>query len=362
MRMLVISDYLDTQAVRPEAELMMRLAGEGVRIDIITFAGSAYESAFKEAGIGLYFNHPRKKLDWRFIRFLRNLCVKNDYQFFYLFNSKAIINGILAAAKLSVKVILYRGYTGNIHWYDPSAYVKYLHPRVDKIVCLAQSIKDYLDEQPFFNAEKTITINKGHDPAWYSNITPADLGEFAIGKGKFVLACMANARKFKGIKYLLQATRQWEEFSDLYLLLIGRDMAKGHLHKLIEESPIRDRIVTTGWRDDVLSILASVDVFVLPSITGEATTKSLIEAMSMGCAPIITNIPGNQDLVIADHNGLVVPTRDPQVITDAVRKYYHDPALVRQFGKKSKLHIAEHFHIQRTVKETLQLLQQLTPY
>ena len=192
MRVLVISEYMDIQAVRPEAELMIRLAQQGVKLDIITHPDSIYEARFRSAGINVHHTHPIKKFDRDFVRYLIVLSQKNKYQIFYLFNSKAIINGIRAAKHLPVKILLYRGYTGNINWYDPSAYLKYLHPRVDKIICLAQSIKDYLSKQLFFNSQKAITINKGHDPSWYQNITTIDLEEFGIPKNGFVVACMGQ--------------------------------------------------------------------------------------------------------------------------------------------------------------------------
>ena len=137
-------------------------------------------------------------------------------------------------------------------------------------------------------------------------------------------------------------------------------MSKGKLKKLIHDSPMRDRIIATGWRQDVLSILSSVQAFVLPSIGGEATTKSLIEAMSMGCAPIITDIAGNHGMVIHEQTGLIVPTKNPEAIAAAVRKYYSDPNLVSLFAGRSKEHIATHFHIDRTVSETLELMKELT--
>ena len=359
MHLLVISDYRDTQAVRPEAAQMIRLRQAGLALDIITYPDTPYESAFKEAGITVHTNHPHKKYDLSFIRWLRDLTQQRRYDIFYLFNSRAIINGIQAAKKLPVKVILYRGYTGNIYWYDPTAYLKYLHPRVDKIICIAKSIEEWMSRQLFFDQKKMITIHKGHDPAWYQNIKPLDLKEFGIPSGALVMACMANARRFKGIRYLLEATYPLADLPDLYLLLIGRDMTRGKLGSLLKQSPMHERIIATGWRSDVLEILASTDLFVLPSIGGEAITKSLIEAMSMGCAPIITDIAGNRALVQNEQQGLVVPTKDPTAIANAVRKLYQDRSQIKQFALAAKSHIVENFHIDRSVKEMRSLFEHL---
>ncbi len=359
MRVLVISDYRDTRAAKPEAALMLGLKEKGVDLDIITYPNTDYHQDFQRAGIKVMDDHPSRKIDWSFITRLKSLTKERDYQIFYLFNSQAIINGLIAAYSVPVKVVLYRGYTGNIHWYDPSAYLKYLNPRVDRVVGIADSIKELLHRQWTFPKHKAVTIRKGHDPAWYQDISPADLSIFDVPKDAFVIACMANQRKFKGIKYLLQATYEMAHLENLHLLLIGRDMDEGELKRLIEASPIKDHIHLTGWRDDVLSILASCDGFVLPSIGGEAITKSLIEAMSMGLAPIITDIAGNRDLVIHEKNGLVVPTKDPKVIATAVERLYQSPELTSQFGKASKDHIRKNFDSKDTVESTWNMLRDL---
>src|SRR5690606_2625209 len=126
VRVLIISDYRDTQPVRPEAELMIGLKEQGVDLRVITYPGTAYEKKLREKGDPVGLNHPDIKYDRNFIKYLKDTIVRDKIDILYLFNSKAIINGIFAAIGLPVKVILYRGYTGHIHWYDPTAYFKYL--------------------------------------------------------------------------------------------------------------------------------------------------------------------------------------------------------------------------------------------
>ena len=170
---------------------------------------------------------------------------------------------------------------------------------------------------------------------------------------------MANQRKFKGIRYLLEATYHLDDLPDLHILLIGRDMDEGHLKQLITLSPIRRHIHLTGWRNDVLSILASCDAFVLPSIGGEAITKSLIEAMSMGLAPIITDIPGNRDLVSDGVHGIVVPSKDPKSIASAIRVLYNDHEKTGIYGLASQKHIEENFRSSDTIEATYALFTDL---
>ncbi len=131
IKVLVVSDYSDYHSTRPEASIFVGLAQLGFEVSVMTYKASGHTAAFEAVGIQVIDFHPEKKFDPSEIARLRQFMVQAEIDVVHLFNSVAIINGLQAAKDLAVKVVLYRGYTGNIHWYDPSAYFKFLHPRVD---------------------------------------------------------------------------------------------------------------------------------------------------------------------------------------------------------------------------------------
>lgn len=114
-KVLVISDYRDTNSVRPEAELFIGLQQAGLEITVMTFDQAAYIQRFEAAGIRVIGFHPERKLDFVAIRIIRQELRTGGHHILHLFNSRAILNGIQAASGLPVKVVLYRGYTGHIH-------------------------------------------------------------------------------------------------------------------------------------------------------------------------------------------------------------------------------------------------------
>ncbi len=163
----------------------------------------------------------------------------------------------------------------------------------------------------------------------------------------------------KGIPYLLRATYLLPPELPVHFLLVGKNMDAGANRKLIENSPNRDKIHLPGYRTDVLNIVAASDVFLLTSLFGEATTKAVIEAMSLGVAPVITDIPGNRGLVIHEKYGLVVPPKSPEAIADAILKLYHDRELCREFGRQAREHIATNFNIRDTISKMKKLYEEL---
>lgn len=356
IKILVISDYRDYHSTRPEAAIYLGLAQRGFEIWVMTYPDASWTAEFEAAGIRVLPWHPLRKFDRREIKKIRTFLVENEIQLMHLYNNVAAINGIQAARGMPVKVLLYRGYTGNIHWYDPFAYFKYLHPRVDKIVCNSHGVEAYLRRQFFFTNNKTVTIHKGHDVHWYDGYEPFDLRQnFNLPEDALVLVSVANNRRMKGIPYLLRAMTMLPEELPVCLFLIGRNMETPSNLKLLQNSHARQKVIFTGFRNDVLNFVAGADAFVLASIKGESLTKSVIEAMCLEVAPVITAIPGNRELVEPGASGLVVEPANPSALRDAILWLFNNRESAKKLGRQARRRIQEVFNTQQTVEKMEQL-------
>jgi glycosyltransferase involved in cell wall biosynthesis len=351
IKVLVVAIYRSTVPVRPEAEIFIGLKKQfGYDVTVMTYGDGEYVPKFVEAGIRVIDFFPEKKFSLKQILRIRQELKVGGYQIIHLFNNKAMVNGIFASFFLPVKVAIYRGYTGNIHWWDPFMYIKYLSPRVDKVVCLVEAIRQLMRKNLFFNKDKAITINKGHDINWYKDITPVALKELGVPEDAFVIVCVANVRPMKGMKYLLEATHYLPATSKIHILLLGNGMDQPRFKRLIEASPIKNQIINLGFRKDVLRVVKASHVFALASIYGEAITKSVIEAMSMGVTPLITDIEGNVGLAIDGVSGLVVPAHNAKALADAMLRLSNDRELTKRLGAAATEHIDKNLNTKDTVK------------
>lgn len=319
MKILIISDYREINSSRSEADWMIRLAGRGHDVTIMTYPEAGdWIAGFSEAGLRVIPWHPRSKGALGEIRRIRKELVDGRYQILQLFNSQAMLNGIPAAIGLPVKVVLYRGYAGNIHWYDPTAYLKYLHPRVDGVICLTEDIMHLVNRQNWYRPALAARIPKGHDPDRYRNVEAADLRNVGIPPGSFTVVCMANNRPFKDIPTLLRAAIRFTAMEEVWLLLIGRDMDHPENLAILKDTPAADKVCFAGYLPDPLPYLKAARVIVNTSTGGEGLNKAVIEGMFLGLVPVITDISGNRDLVRSGQNGYLVPVGDPQAVAKSV--------------------------------------------
>lgn len=361
MKVLVISSYDEIwNAVRPEGELFIGLHHQGVDVTIMTEGHAPYADRFREEGLKVIDFHPKHKFKKEESAFIREKLLEGNYDILHLFNNKAIINGIRAAKGLPVKVVTYRGYTGNVHWYDPSSYLTHLHPRIDGITCVSEAVKESFNGQLFFDKSKAMVVHKGHDPSWYEGIRTASLEEFDLPPDAIVVSMVANARKMKGLPYLLAAARQLSMDLPIHFLLIGRGMDTPEVRRELKQFSYGERFRFAGFRkDDVLELVKACDISILPSIRGEGLSKVILEAMFLGKPVIMTDIGGNRGLAENGKSGVIVAPKDADALAEALTSLAGNKALRQSMGAAAKDYIAEHFGLAKSVRRQLEVYQKL---
>jgi len=349
-KILVISDYANIVSARPEAEIFISLHQKGWDLLLMVPEESPWIPRFKEVGIPLEIYKPEGRKSPNEIAHIRKVLDEHQIPLMILFNNRAVINGIQAAKNHPVKVVVYRGTVGNVYWYDPTSYLKVLHPRVDYLLCLQEGVQAHLNKQLIFSKKKTFLMRKGHKPEWYENVVARERESFQIPQDAFLISYVGNVRRFKGVKYLLAATHQLAKEKNIHLMLIGNGFDKDPFKRMIEDSPMKDRIHVLGYQKEALSFVAAADVAVLPSLRTEALTKAVQEAMHLGICPVITDIAGNQGLVKDGLSGRVVPIKDSNALASALLDCYNNPEKTKEMGIQAKKHIQTWLTHEKTVE------------
>jgi glycosyltransferase involved in cell wall biosynthesis len=361
IRVLCVNDDVEQGGDRPTGATFVGMHRQGVEVTVVCSPQHPHYRMLVEEGIPTVDIPIRKNFDRRAIRLLRAELIRGRYHIVHTFNNKATSNVLRAARHLPVKIVAYRGIVGAVGFLDPMSWMRYLNPRIDRIVCVAEAVRQYfLNMRPSFlrmPPERPVTIYKGHKIEWYSD-TPADLAEFGIPPGAFVVACVANYRPRKGVTVLIEALERLPADIPAHLLLIGRMDAEKLLQR-IDRSRLRERIHRVGFREDAPAISAACDVFCLPSIRREGLARALIEAMAYCVPPVVTDSGGSPELVVNGQCGIVVPVEDSQALADAIERLYRDPELRTRLGVAARERIATRFRNEDTVAKTIELYESL---
>lgn len=359
IRTLCVTESAD----RPTVASFIGMHNAGIGITVVCPVDHPNHQALRDAGVPTVDIRLPRNFDKAGIAALREELVRGRYHIMHTFNNKAVSNGLRACKGLPVKIICYRGIVGAVGFLDPMSWMRYLNPRIDRIICVADAIRrHFLQMQPAFlrmPATRPVTIHKGHKLEWY-DATPADLTQFGIPENAFVVGCTANYRPRKGIDFLIDAIEALPPDVQIHLVLVGH-MDAAELSRRIAKSPIGERIHRVGFRTDAPALSAACDVFCMPSTKREGLARSVIEAMAYRVPPVVTDSGGSPELVVDGVSGFVVPPRDAKAIATAIETLYRDPALRRRMGEAARERIATDFRNEDTVRKTITLYEELVP-
>ena len=355
---LVVTDKGD----RPETAAIIALHRAGVRIRVLGWSDSPHAAQLEDAGVPFEPLVLLGKRDRSGIEVIRWHLDDFRPAILHLMRKRPALNGLVAAKGRPVKVVLCRGIAGNVGIMNPLDWASFLNPRVDRIVCAAEAVREAFPGLGFnplgIPKHKLVTIHKGHDLDWY-RAEPLDLAMLGVPRAAFVVSCVANVRPRKGIPVLIRACDHLPGGLPIHVLLIGTGMASPNITRLIRRSPYRDRFHVLGFREDAPQIMAASDVTVLPSLRREGLPRSVIESMAYETAPIVSDAGGSPELVEHERSGLVVPAGDSKALAAAILRLYVDRDACETLGRNARRRIGTAFTVEKTATQTLAMYREL---
>ncbi len=171
-----------------------------------------------------------------------------------------------------------------------------------------------------------------------------------------VVGIIARMVEEKGLLDLFAAVAKLRQrFPNVWLVHVGFcDFSRsGGLNpEDAKEHGIHDQAVFCGQRNDVERILATMDVYCLPSYR-EGYPRSVLEANAMGLPAVVTDIRGCREAVIDGYNGLLVPARKPDLLSQAMGKILEKDDFRATLALNARRRAVESFDEQRVVRKVL---------
>lgn len=355
---LIVTDRSDLA----ETQLIIALAREGLPVTVMASDTGKHFGKFPEAGIEAVPLVLSSRFDVSGAAAIRRTLESGGHTVVYGFNPRAIACALRASRGKRVKVMGYRGVVGNVGFLKPESWVTFLHPRLDRIVCVSRAVQRHFESLGFgplrIRCGKAVTIYKGHDLSWY-DVPVADLGTFDFPDDAFVVSCIGRDRPGKGFSTLVEAMDFVPDECRLHLLLVG-DLEKNKaLVAQVKSCRHHDRIRFAGYRTDAPQVAGASDALVLPS-ESEGLPRVVIEAMAYRRPVVVTEAGGMPELVTNGAEGFVVPVGAPEALAGALIRLANNPQLARDMGERGRKRIEQEFSMQSTVDQTVAIIRELT--
>ena len=256
--------------------------------------------------------------------------------------------GVLAKVlKRNVKLIAHRRVDFPL---KKNIFSRMKYSKTDKVIAISEGVKNALIKSGIEEGRIAI-VYSGIDLSKFDRKFELDAlrKEYRVIEGKFIVGNIAHLAEHKGHKYLIESVKiVTEQSPDILFVIVGEGKLKLELKSLARKLGVNDKVIFTGFREDIPELLYTFDIFVLSSYL-EGLCTSLMDAMAMRKAIVATNVGGIPEVVKDSINGILVPPKNPEKLAEAILALRNNEGLRKNMGTAGRSIVEEKFSSSRMV-------------
>lgn len=157
--------------------------------------------------------------------------------------------------------------------------------------------------------------------------------------------------------FIKAALKILEYRRDVYFLIIGDGQDREKVEAMISDDK-KENFRFTGNRQGVDRFIQIFNVGVLATFA-EGISNSIMEYMAFGKPVVVSDVPGNRELVEANSSGYLVEVGDEDAMADRINTLISDEAKARRMGQAGKQIILEKFTVDKMTDQYLEAYKRL---
>ena len=215
----------------------------------------------------------------------------------------------------------------------------------------SESLKKHLIGYYGIKPERIISIFNGIEQQPTNLEIPFDIkGEYRLSGVKRI-GFVGRFSPEKGIRYLVESIPMvLAEHENVEFFFIGEGALEAEIRQLVMELEISPKTHFFGYRPNPDWFYTYLDLLVIPSLS-ESFGLVAVEAMRVKCPIIATNVGGSKEVVQDGVTGILIPSRSPCHIADAINKLLLEEEKLTELGEAGYKHFLENFCLENMVDE-----------
>jgi len=195
------------------------------------------------------------------------------------------------------------------------------------------------------------------------NVPPNNDESLPVNQGKFrqeigmpdddgkLIGFVGRLETIKGCDLLIRAaSRLFSSGLSFRLVIIGDGPEREALTRLAENLGLKEHIYFCGFREDMMNIYQSLDLFVLPS-RNEGIPMAMLEAMSQGVPVVATRVGGIPEVITDTVQGLLSPPANPEALADLIIASFKNPEETAKRVLEAKKTVTESHNLEDWIKK-----------
>jgi glycosyltransferase involved in cell wall biosynthesis len=332
---------------------------------VLSFTDGPMITSLQKQGVPAHVIYTEKAFDIAVWKKVKKLLQSEQIDIVHVHGTRANTNVLWAARSLGLPVI----YT--IHGWSFHDSLPYLNRKMriaaEKFITKRTRINITVSEANHhsgvkaFGSFKSLVIKNGvnFDRFDTTVVYPDVKTAYGIPSHHLVIGYIVRMTGQKDPLGLIRAFADvYAAVSDVTLLMIGEGDLKDAAIQLAKELNISDRIVFDNFRQDIPSVLHSVDIYCLPSLW-EGFPIGVLEAMAMGKAVIASDVDGTREAIVHEQTGLLVPASNRELLAQAIIRLVTDDALRITLQKNAYISVRKNFDVRDMTSKIETVYQQM---
>ena len=230
----------------------------------------------------------------------------------------------------------------NIWWFKPID--RFIYKLYNAIISISPATTNSLSEYIGKNTN-IYTIQNGINLSILQKESVINKNILVPNEKCILVTMIARFCEQKDQDTLIQAISLLPE--NYYLCLVGDGERRYICETLAEKLKIKERVIFTGIRNDVVQIIKASDIIVQSS-HWEGFGLAAVEGMAAGKPVIASNVPGLAEVVKGA--GLVFPLGDTKLLAHEIEELMNDPTYYKKIADQCRIR-ATNFDIKKMINE-----------
>jgi glycosyltransferase involved in cell wall biosynthesis len=237
--------------------------------------------------------------------------------------------------------------------------------RTDAVVAVSERLARELPNALRMSPDRVACIPNGIDTELYR--PRSDSGalrrELGLAAEVEIIGSIGRLEPIKAYNTMVTAFARFSktEVGRRAVLVIGGEGSERRaLEQQIDELGLRGRVRLLGWRNDIQDLLSAFSLFSMSS-RSEGTSISLLEAMSAGLPPVVTDVGGNSAVLGEALTHCLVPFGDTAALADAWSRVLATPDHRQTYSAIARKRVVAEFGVRAVARRYEELYVRLAP-
>ncbi len=205
----------------------------------------------------------------------------------------------------------------------------------DCVITTSDRITERLIAELGLDPDRVSCIASGIDLDKFSPHTPGVLhAELGLDPSVPLVGMVAVLRSWKGHPYMLAAAANvLRRRPDVHFAFAGGTTPNAELQDLVKKFDLTGRVHWLGHREDIPAVLGSLTIQVLSSTGHEGVPQAILQGQACGKAIVATTVGGIPQVITHEQDGLLVPPRDADALSQSILRLLEDEPLRTRLGQ-----------------------------